>query len=129
MTDSGSVFVRATMTKESLEKIKRMVWESVNEALTIAARRIEALQKSGVSQVPIDTGRLRESFKVAKSPGQIIMQWSAIDPRSGFDYALVADIGIPGTKYYGRHYSDVMKAQAKEIVFEELVSAMRRHAP
>ena len=127
MTDSGSVFVRATMTKESLEKIKRMVWESVNEALTIAARRIEALQKSGASQVPIDTGRLRESFKVAISPGQLMMQWSAIDPRSGFDYALVQDVGRHNM--VGKFYSDVMKQQAKEIVFEELVSAMRRHAP
>ena len=127
MTKSGSVLARATMTRDSLELIKQMVWKSVNEALTVAAARIEALQQSGVSQVPIDTGRLRSSFKVAVSPGQIIMHWSAIDPRSGFDYALVQDIGRGNM--IGKYYSSVMKDQSKEIVFEELMNAMRRNMP
>lgn len=127
MTSSGSVLARATLKKESLELIKQMVWASVNEALMNAAARIEALQASGVSQVPIDTGRLRSSFKIAMSPGQIIMHWSAIDPRSGFDYALVQDIGRHNM--VGKFYSQVMKDQSKQIVHEELVAALKRNLP
>ena len=127
MTSSGSVLARATLKKESLELIKQMVWASVNEALISAAARIEALQASGVSQVPIDTGRLRSSFKIAMSPGQIIMHWSAIDPRSGFDYALVQDIGRHNM--VGKFYSQVMKDQSKQIVHEELVAALKRNLP
>ena len=127
MTDSGSVLARATLKKASLELIKQMLWASVNEALMNAAARIEALQASGVSQVPIDTGRLRSSFKIAMSPGQIIMHWSAIDPRSGFDYALVQDIGRHNM--VGKFYSQVMKDQSKQIVHEELVAALKRNLP
>jgi len=126
MTLSGSVTVRAMFTRASTALISKMVWESVSEALTIAATRIEALQHSNVSQVPIDTGLLRSSFKIGISPGQIIMHWSALD--KGFDYALVADVGRPGTTYYGRHYSDDMREQARQIVYEELMNAMRRKA-
>ena len=127
MTSSGSVLARATLKKESLELIKQMIWASVNEALMNAAARIEALQASGVSQVPIDTGRLRSSFKIAMSPGQIIMHWSAIDPRSGFDYALVQDIGRHNM--VGKFYSQVMKDQSKQIVHEELLNALKRNLP
>ena len=127
MTASGSVIARATLKKASLELIKQMLWASVNEALMNAAARIEALQASGVSQVPIDTGRLRSSFKIAMSPGQIIMHWSAIDPRSGFDYALVQDIGRHNM--VGKFYSQVMKDQSKQIVHEELVAALKRNLP
>ena len=127
MTASGSVLARATLKKASLELIKQMLWASVNEALMNAAARIEALQASGVSQVPIDTGRLRSSFKIAMSPGQIIMHWSAIDPRSGFDYALVQDIGRHNM--VGKFYSQVMKDQSKQIVHEELLNALKRNLP
>ena len=127
MTSSGSVLARATLKKASLELIKQMLWASVNEALMNAAARIEALQASGVSQVPIDTGRLRSSFKIAMSPGQIIMHWSAIDPRSGFDYALVQDVGRHNM--VGKFYSQVMKDQSKQIVHEELVAALKRNLP
>ena len=126
MTDSSPVFVRSTLKREDLALIQTMLWEAVNEALTIAASRIEALQASGVSQVPIDTGRLRESFKVAISPGQLLMHWSAIDPMSGYDYALVQDIGR--ANMVGKYYSDVMRTQAHEIIHEELRFAIQRHA-
>ena len=126
-TPSGSVLARATLKRESLELIKQMIWASVNEALNRAVARIEALQASGVSQVPIDTGRLRRSFKIAMSPGQIIMHWSAIDPRSGFDYASVQDVGR--ANMVGKYYSDVMKDQSKQIVHEELLAALRRNLP
>jgi hypothetical protein len=130
MTASGSVLARATLRKESLEAIQQMIWLSVNEAFITAAARIEALQKSAGSQVPIRTGALRESFKVAISPGQIIMHWSAID--KGFDYALIQDIGgLTGTGGTIRpnYYSDVMKEQAKQIVHEELMKALRKNLP
>ena len=126
-TPSGSVLARATLKRESLELIKQMIWASVNEALNRAVARIEALQASGVSQVPIDTGRLRRSFKIAMSPGQIIMHWSAIDPRSGFDYASVQDVGR--ANMVGKYYSSVMKDQSKQIVHEELLAALRRNLP
>ena len=126
-TPSGSVLARATLKRESLELIKQMIWASVNEALNRAVARIEALQASGVSQVPIDTGRLRRSFKIAMSPGQIIMHWSAIDPRSGFDYASVQDVGR--ANMVGKYYSDVMKDQSKQIVHEELLAALGRNLP
>ena len=127
MTASGAVLARATLKRESLEIIKQMIWTSVNEAFHNAEIRINALQAGSASQVPIDTGRLRQSFKIAMSPGQIIMHWSAIDPRSGFDYALVQDIGR--ANMVGKYYSDVMKDQAKVIVHEELVSALQRNMP
>ena len=126
-TPSGSVLARATLKRESLELIKHMIWASVNEALNRAAARIEALQHSGVSQVPFKTGRLRGSFKIAMSPGQIIMHWSAIDPLSGFDYALVQDVGR--ANMVGKYYSDTMKDQSKQIVHEELKAALRRNLP
>ena len=127
MTDSGSVLARATMNRASLDLIRRMLWTSVNEALTTAAQRIRELEMSDVSQVPIDTGRLRRSFKVAISPGQVLMYWSAIDPRNGFDYALVQDIGRDNM--VGKFYSDVMKDQARAIVYEELKAALARNMP
>jgi len=61
------------------------------------------------------------------SPGQIILHWSAIDPRSGFDYALVQDVGR--SNMVGKFYSSVMKDQSKQIVQEELLAALRRNLP
>ena len=126
-TPSGSVLARATLKRESLELIKQMIWASVNEALNRARTRIEALQHSDVSQVPYKTGRLRGSFKIAMSPGQIIMHWSAVDPLSGYDYASVQDVGR--ANMVGKYYSQVMKDQSKQIVHEELLAALRRNLP
>jgi len=121
MTTSGSVFVRATFSKDSLETIKRLTVEATSEALDKARRRILALQTSSASQTPIDTGLLQSSFTVTLSFGQMFMEWSAMD--KGFDYAKVQDVGRPNM--VGRYYSDVLKMQAKEIVFEELVRALQ----
>ena len=124
-TPSGSVLARATLKRDSLELIKQMIWASVNEALNRAAARITALAKGPVSQVPVLTGRLRDSFKIAMSPGQIIMHWSAID--KGFDYALVQDVGRANMVV--KYYSDTIKDQSKVIVHEELLAALRRNLP
>lgn len=123
MTESGDVLVRSTLRRESLAIIKQLVWEAVNEALTVAAGKITDLQNSAVSQVPIDTGRLRRSFKVAISPGQLLLHWSAIDPRNNFDYALVQDIGR--ANMVGKYYSSTMSQQAHDIIHDELVNALR----
>jgi len=45
---------------------------------------------------------------------------------SGYDYALVQDIGR--ANMVGKYYSDVMRTQAHEIVHEELKAAIERHA-
>jgi len=131
MTDSGPVFVRAGLGKESMALIRQMIWASVSEALTIAAQRIEELERSDASQVPIKTGALRRSFKIGISPGQLFLHWSALSPK-GFDYARIQDIGgLTGTGGWIRpkYYSQVMKDQAKQIVYEELRAALERNKP
>jgi len=101
-----------------------LVWDAVSVALGRAKAEIEALQASDASQVPIDTGQLRSSFKVALSPGQLFMQWSALSPQ-GFDYAKVQDVGR--ANMVGKFYSETMKEQAKEIVLKNLRDALAEH--
>lgn len=119
---SGEVVAVTRMGPDSMDIIRQLTREAVALALGRAKGRIEQLQASDASQVPIDTGLLRSSFMISFTPAHIAMKWSALSP-TGFDYARVQDEGRPGM--WGWGYSDVMKMQARDIVLEELVLALR----
>jgi len=115
------------MSAEALGVIAQLTEEAVQIALGRAVSRIKALELSDASQVPKKTGLLRSSFDIGFTPRYIAMKWSALSP-TGFDYAKIQDVGgMTGTGGYiaPKYYSDVMREQAREIVLEELVSALR----
>ncbi len=116
---SASVNIQVRFTPEALGLLAGLTEQAIFRAIDRTVARLTAFAKGSVSPVPIDTGQLQQSVAIAGSPRTIIMHWSARSPQ-GYDYALVADIGRPEDNYIGRHYSDQMRAVAKEWLVEEL---------
>lgn len=116
---SASVNIQVQFTPEALAVVPVLTEQAILRAIDRTVARLTVFATSSVSPVPIDTGQLQQSVAIAGSPRTIIMHWSALD--KGYDYALVADVGRPNDAYIGRHYSDQMRAVAKEWLLEELV--------
>ena len=122
MSAGEEVVAVARMDAESLRILEVLTESAISYALAMAVSRIQELQWSDASQVPIDTGLLRSSFQISLTEKSILMRWSALSPQ-GFDYAKVQDVGR--ANMVGKFYSQVMKEQARQIVLEELVRALR----
>jgi len=85
--------------------------------------RLEAYATSGQSNVPVRTGRLRSSFSAWATGRGIKFLWSAVDPKSNYDYAKIQDEGgLTGTGGWiaGKYYSQATAAYAREWLYEEL---------
>ena len=64
---------------------------------------------------PVDTGRLRRKIEADVRPdNEVIIESSAVDPRTGVDYAPLQEygIGVPERKYF-RHNIDLFRLKLK----------------
>ena len=118
MSAGAPVDVQMRFTEPAVALLQNLTEEAIRNAIQRTIARITNYAKSALSPVPIDTGRLRSSFDIGSTPRSIVFRWSAIDPRTGFDYAKVQDEGR--ANMVGKFYSDVVKMYARMWLVEEL---------
>ena len=73
---------------------------------------------------PYKTGRLRREIHVAlQSADDVIIKSSAIDPRTGVDYAPIREYGLDGyaAQPYFRHNIDLMFMKLRSRIHRKLV--------
>lgn len=104
--------------KGAIPILKQLTEEAILRALDRTVARLAEEAEGMGSRVPIRTGALRYGVVLAASPRTIIMNWSATDPRSGYDYAKVQDEGRSNMP--GKFYSEYYRGRAKTIIMEEL---------
>ena len=113
---SASVNIQVRFSPEAIALLPTLTEQAILRAIDRTVARLTAAAKSDTTQLPVLTGRLRDSVAVAGSPRTIIMHWSAID--DGYDYAKVQDVGR--TNMVGNFYSDHYRALAKRWLVEAL---------
>ena len=115
---SSRVDIQMRFTREAIALLIQLTEQAVVNAIERVKARLRAFEQSVVSPVPIKTGRLQRSFDIGSTPRSIVMSWTAVDPSSGYNYALVQDIGRGDM--VGKYYSSQMKDVAREFMVEEL---------
>ncbi len=121
---SSPVNLQVRFTREAMALLASLTEQAIVNAVERTKMRLKAFALSFVSPVPVDTGQLKQSFDIGSTPRSIVMRWSATSP-TGYDYALVADIGRPEDAYIGRHYSDQMRDVSREFLVEELTRELQ----
>ena len=127
MSTGADVVVQVRFDRESIEAVKQMTQAAIMAAIERVKARLSAYAMSGQSNVPVRTGRLRASFDVASTPRSLVFKWSAIDPKSGYDYAKIQDVGgVTGTggAIEGKDFSRHCREYAREWLREELLNAL-----
>jgi len=127
MSTGADVVKVVKFDPESIAALRQMTEAAIQEALMRAREKIIELATGEASQVPKKTGRLRASVDIGFTPRFLALKWSAIDPKSNFDYARIQDEG--GTTGTGgwiapKYYSIVIAQQAKDIIRRELLIAL-----
>ena len=151
---SAPVSFQVRMTKEAVQTLMFLTEEAIQRAIQATKSR---LQDEAYLVTPVDTGLLLSSFDIASTPRSIVMKWSATDPKSGYNYATVADVGRPAGApivaktprgliwknktgqwrraqqvtqgaMAGAHFSDRMRERAHEILIEELMKEIENLA-
>lgn len=115
---SSPVIVQTKFSLEAIALMNQLIPQAVQRAIELAKNDTKQYAKSDISNVPVDTGRLRASFDIATTPYFLVMKWSAIDPRSGYDYAMVQDVGRKNM--VGKFYSEVTKFYAQQFLVQRL---------
>ena len=91
---------------------------------TMTDMRTFALAGAGV---PVDTGKLRASFDIGKTPRSIVFMWSAKSPK-GYDYAEIQDEGgLTGTGgvIIPKDFSSKMRDYAHERLVFHLLAELQ----
>ena len=125
---SHHVYAQVRFSKESIQALLQLTDAAIQRAIQRTMERLRAYATSGQSNVPVRTGRLRSSFSIWNTPRSIKFLWSAIDPRSNYDYARIQDEGgLTGTGGWiaGKYYSQATAAYAREWLHEELVNELQ----
>ena len=122
---SSSVYKRVELEPGIYSRMTKAIETAIQQAIHATIGRIEAYAKSGASNVPVDTGLLRDSFTATATAQGITLRWSAVD--KGYDYAKVQDIG--DMKIRGKFYSTVTKDYARLFFHEELIRALEAINP
>jgi len=125
---SSHVYAQVRFSKESIQALIQLTDAAIQRAIQRTMERLRAYATSGQSNVPVRTGRLRSSFSIWNTPRSIKFLWSAIDPRSNYDYARIQDEGgLTGTGGWiaGKYYSQATAAYAREWLHEELVNELQ----
>jgi len=107
------------------------IQQAIQQAIQATIARLRVFVMGNASQVPIKTGKLRQSVTIDQTTTGLSIKWSAESPK-GYDYALIQDIGGPtGTGGYiaGKYYSDVTREYAKQWFHEELIRALEAIKP
>lgn len=111
-------------------RLSAAIEDAIQRAIQLTMNDIANFATGGQSQVPVKTGRLRESFSVWATPRSIKFLWSALSPQ-GYDYAKIQDIGGRNRYGYiaGKYYSDVTSDFARVRFRENLIAMLQGVAP
>ena len=123
----SSVHVTGRLGVPFLQRIKVLLPEAVTRAIYRTRRELENTVLKNPSIVPRDTGRLQNQVVSFVSPGQIVFEWSAIDPNTGFNYAKLRD--ELGGKIAPANFSGRILAIAKEILRKNLILELGAMTP
>ena len=123
----SSVHVTGRLGVPFLQRIKALLPEAVTRAIYRTRRELENTVLKNPSIVPRDTGRLQNQVVSFVSPGQIVFEWSAIDPNTGFNYAKLRD--EIGGKIAPANFSGRILAIAKEILRKNLILELGAMTP
>ena len=126
---SGNVEVVTRLGTPDLQRFNALRPSATSRAIDRTVVDLRVLN-SMPAVVPFLTGLLQSSFVVFVSPGQIVMQWSALD--GTFDYAKIQDEGgLTGTGgvIRGKHFSTFMRRKARELLIKYLIQELRAIAP
>ncbi len=80
--------ISVTIDIDKAKYLEPYLREAVRMALVNASMRIQELVTSDETLTPVDTGRLRRSFRAVVLPSGIRLSW-------GTDYARYPDAGVP----------------------------------
>ena len=120
MSSTGSsVHITGRLGVPFLQRIKNLIPAAITRAIQRTNTELENTVLKNPSIIPRDTGRLQNQVVGFVSPGQIVFQWSAIDPISGFDYAKLRD--EKGGIVAPAGFSTRILAIAKELLMKYLV--------
>ena len=116
---SGSaVHITGRLGVPFLQRLKGLIPEAITRAIYTTQRELEPFIKNPAI-VPYLTGRLQQSVVSFVSPGQIVFQWSAVDPKTGFNYAALRD--AIGGKIAPPGFSKTIMLKAKELLRKNLI--------
>lgn len=87
------VVVHVKVRPDTVALLRQLSEQAVQRAIFRVKHQLEILNHQ---YVPFKTGALRNSFDVFIGPTMILMKWSAMDARAGYNYAQVADEGRAG---------------------------------
>ena len=121
------VFVTGRLGTPDLTRFKNLMPGAITRAIQRTIRELRATVLKNPSIIPRDTGRLQESVVDFVSPGQITFQWSATDPKTGFNYAKLRD--ELGGKIAPANWSQRILAIAKSLLIKYLVIELQAVAP
>jgi len=115
---SGSpVFITGRLGTPFLQRIKALIPEAITRAIYRTRHELTPFLQNPFI-VPYLTGRLQDSAIDFVSPGQIVIQWSAVDPISGFNYAKLRD--EKGGILAPAGFSKTILQRAKELLRNNL---------
>ena len=111
------VHVTGRLSVAWLQRLKQLLPEAITRAIYATSQELEQY-KMDPSMVPIDTGKLAGSLVKFVSPGQIVLQWSALSPQ-GYNYAKLRD--ELGGKQVAPGWSQRWLVLAKELLQKNLL--------
>jgi hypothetical protein len=120
---SSDVNVQVRFDTASIALLLQLTEDAVQRAIAATVDDLRSYAASGQAQVPVKTGRLKGSFDVASTPRSIVFKWSAIDPKSNYDYAKIQDEGgMTGTGGWiaGKYFSYTTADYARERLMAHL---------
>ena len=122
----SSVHITGRLGVPFLQRIKNLLPSAVTRAIQRTNSELQPFLVNP-SIVPLLTGRLQKSAVSFVSPGQIVIQWSAVDPNTGFNYAKLRDdiggrIAPPG-------FSTTILLKAKDLLRNNLIIELQSLQP
>ena len=124
---SGSaVHVTGRLGTPDLSRFKSLIPEAVTRAIYATQRDLKQYLMNPM-EVPFLTGKLQKSVVSFVSPGQLVFQWSALDPSGTYDYAKIRD--ERGSKHVAAGWSDRILQIAKAILKNHLEFELQAIVP
>ena len=126
MSTGSAVFKTGRLGTPDLQRFRVLIPEAVTRAIYNTQSELEPFYNNPVI-VPFLTGRLQKSVVSFVSPGQITVQWSAVDPKTGFNYAKLRD--ELGGRMAPPDFSGFMLQKAKELLIKNLTIELQNMQP
>ena len=126
MSTGSAVFKTGRLGTPDLQRFRVLIPEAVTRAIYTTQSELEPFYINPAI-VPFLTGRLQNSVVSFVSPGQITIQWSAVDPKTGFNYAKLRD--ELGGRMAPPDFSGFMLQKAKELLIKNLTIELQNMQP